>query len=125
MKRVTGLGNIYAVEALFLARINPQTTASELSRARVKRLHQAIITVLSDSIAHGSTMNVNPHQTSGNCFRHRPGSWETHDLAVATATRANEETAVAVDRRKVRRNNVPWSALCFRKPPATNRLKHL
>ena len=56
--RVNGLGNIYAAEALFLAGINPQTQAASISLPRVKRLHRAIVEVLSESIAHGSTMNV-------------------------------------------------------------------
>jgi formamidopyrimidine-DNA glycosylase len=56
--RVAGVGNIYAAEALFLAGIHPAAVCAELSRARVKRLRRAIAEVLRESIAHGSTMNV-------------------------------------------------------------------
>jgi len=44
--RSPGVGNIYANEALFRASIHPETPASSLSRARVKRLNEAIVHVL-------------------------------------------------------------------------------
>ena len=43
---VSGLGNIYAAEALWEARIDPRTPAMQLSKARVTRLHAAVRTVL-------------------------------------------------------------------------------
>src|SRR5438309_3625503 len=48
--KVLGLGNIYAAEALFRARINPFKTASELSSQRVARLYEAIREVLQFAI---------------------------------------------------------------------------
>jgi formamidopyrimidine-DNA glycosylase len=66
--RVVGLGNIYAAEALYLARINPFSIASELSRRRVPRLHNSILAVLSEAIAHGSTMNVDPEDIEGSYY---------------------------------------------------------
>ena len=41
-----GIGNIYADESLFRARIHPQAQALRLSVARARRLHQAIVDVL-------------------------------------------------------------------------------
>jgi formamidopyrimidine-DNA glycosylase len=58
--KVTGLGNIYAAEVLFLARVNPFVPASRLSPRRLPRLHRAILQVLDEAISHGSTMNVDP-----------------------------------------------------------------
>ncbi|HYW31645.1 MAG TPA: bifunctional DNA-formamidopyrimidine glycosylase/DNA-(apurinic or apyrimidinic site) lyase [Gemmatimonas sp.] len=43
---VAGLGNIYAAESVWEARIDPRTPANTLSKARVLRLHEAIRTVL-------------------------------------------------------------------------------
>jgi formamidopyrimidine-DNA glycosylase len=43
---VAGVGNIYASEALWEARIKPTAPANSLSRARVERLRDAIRTVL-------------------------------------------------------------------------------
>jgi len=50
--KVLGLGNIYAAEALFRARINPFKPASKLSAKRVAQLHEAITEVLEFAVAH-------------------------------------------------------------------------
>jgi len=52
---VVGVGNIYACESLFLAGIRPTTRASRLSRARVARLHHAIVQVLTRAIECGGS----------------------------------------------------------------------
>ena len=63
--KVLGLGNIYAAEALFRARINPFKTAFELSSRRAARLHQSIIEVLRDAIIDSSTSRINLEQPDG------------------------------------------------------------
>lgn len=67
-KRVLGLGNIYAAEVLFLSRINPFVKANELSRRRVPRLHRAIVDVLTESIAHGSAIDIDPENIDGRYY---------------------------------------------------------
>lgn len=67
-KKVTGLGNIYASEAMFLARVNPQTPANEVSAKKANVLFQKIREVLRESIAHGSTLNVNPENIDGSYY---------------------------------------------------------
>jgi formamidopyrimidine-DNA glycosylase len=47
---VAGVGNIYADEALFAAKIHPASPAGRLSRARVARLHAAVIAALEAGI---------------------------------------------------------------------------
>src|SRR6185503_20444164 len=54
--RVLGLGNIYAVEALFLAGVNPTKAAHRLSKPRARWLYYAIRQVLRDAIEAGSTL---------------------------------------------------------------------
>ena len=49
-KRVSGLGNIYAAEALFRARIHPAKLASALSLARLRALHQVCVDVLAEAM---------------------------------------------------------------------------
>jgi formamidopyrimidine-DNA glycosylase len=66
--KVTGLGNIYASEAMFLARVNPQMPASEISAKKANILFKKIRAVLAESIAHGSTMNVNPENIDGSYY---------------------------------------------------------
>ena len=54
---VAGLGNIYACEALFRARIDPRRAAGKVSRAKLDMLAMAIPAVLEDAIrAGGSTL---------------------------------------------------------------------
>ena len=52
---VAGLGNIYACEALFRARINPRKAAGRVSRARLDALAAAIPEVLEEAIAAGGS----------------------------------------------------------------------
>lgn len=47
---IAGLGNMYADEALFAARIHPLKRGGELSSAEIKRLHRSIIEILSRAI---------------------------------------------------------------------------
>jgi formamidopyrimidine-DNA glycosylase len=54
--KVVGLGNIYASETLFLARISPFAVAASLSRRRILRLHSAILKVLGEALAHVSAV---------------------------------------------------------------------
>lgn len=56
--RVLGLGNIYAVEALFLAGINPMKPANRLSKHRARKLYQAIRQILHEAIEAGSTLRI-------------------------------------------------------------------
>jgi formamidopyrimidine-DNA glycosylase len=78
--KVTGLGNIYAAEALFLARISPFRAAADLAPRRVPRLHAAILEVLGESIAHGSTMNVNPEDIDSSYYGGAyEGRWRVYD----------------------------------------------
>lgn len=54
---VAGLGNIYACEALFRARIDPRKAAGKVSRTKLHALARAIPAVLNDAIrAGGSTL---------------------------------------------------------------------
>lgn len=52
---VSGLGNIYADEALHMARIHPLRPGGELSEAELTRLLEAIRTVLGSAIDKGGT----------------------------------------------------------------------
>jgi formamidopyrimidine-DNA glycosylase len=52
---VVGVGNIYASEALFRARISPRRAAGRLSRSQAVALAQAIKDVLSEAIKIGGT----------------------------------------------------------------------
>ena len=78
-QRVTaGIGNIYADEALFIAKLNPQRAACNLRSAETRRLHTAIRTVLAEAVDdRGSTFRdyvdvggkLGGHQTHLRVFR--------------------------------------------------------
>ncbi|HEV7857800.1 MAG TPA: bifunctional DNA-formamidopyrimidine glycosylase/DNA-(apurinic or apyrimidinic site) lyase [Pyrinomonadaceae bacterium] len=78
--KVTGLGNIYAAEAMFMARVNPLIVSAEFSRRRVARLHRAILEVLDESISHGKTLDVDPENMDGSYFGGSDeGRWRVYD----------------------------------------------
>jgi formamidopyrimidine-DNA glycosylase len=54
-RRIAGIGNIYACEALWEARIRPNRPAGELTRAAACRLHDAIVNVLRRAITKRGT----------------------------------------------------------------------
>lgn len=58
-KIIAGIGNIYADEALWLARINPETKVHELTIPAKKRLHKAIPKVLNEGISAGGSTDRN------------------------------------------------------------------
>ncbi len=73
--KVLGLGNIYASEAMFLAKINPKLSADKISARKTSILYEKIREVLNESIAHGSTLNVNPENIDGSYYG---GGYENH-----------------------------------------------
>jgi formamidopyrimidine-DNA glycosylase len=74
---VVGVGNIYASESLFRARINPRTPAGKLSLARCARLAQAIRETLADALESGGS-TLRDYVGAGG----EPGSYFTIHAAV-------------------------------------------
>jgi formamidopyrimidine-DNA glycosylase len=69
---LAGLGNIYASESLYGARISPLRRADSLSNKEIKRLHSAIQKVLMGAIAsHGASIDASYVDTKG-----RKGSYQ-------------------------------------------------
>ena len=62
---VAGVGNIYASEALFRARLSPRTAARRLAVSRVERLWNSVREVLTEAIAFGSTVPMDWGGTGG------------------------------------------------------------
>jgi formamidopyrimidine-DNA glycosylase len=53
---IAGVGNIYASEALFRARISPRLPAKRLTKVQIKLLRRAIRSVLTEAVRLGSTL---------------------------------------------------------------------
>lgn len=67
---VAGIGNIYADESLFRARIHPTRRANSLTETETERLAAAVRTVLTEAIAGGGTTSDDYFDVAG-----RPGSF--------------------------------------------------
>lgn len=63
--RVVGVGNIYASEALFRARVNPRTPADELTRPQAKRVREAVRDVLAEAIEFRGTTLLDYRDAEG------------------------------------------------------------
>ena len=79
--KVLGLGNIYASEALFLARISPLKAADKLSKARASRLHQAVRDILQEAIDAGSTLRIDLDDGGGSYFGTTERFWRVYERA--------------------------------------------
>ena len=52
---VAGIGNIYADEALYFAKVHPLRRVNTLTSQEIAQLHEGIVTVLARGIEHGGT----------------------------------------------------------------------
>ena len=77
--RVLGLGNIYAVEALFLAGVSPLKASNTLSKPRACKLYQAIRNVLQEAIDAGSTLRIDLADGNGSYFGTTERFWRVYE----------------------------------------------
>ena len=77
--RVLGLGNIYAVEALFLAGVNPLKESNRLSKPRARKLYQSIRDVLQEAIDAGSTLRIDLADGNGSYFGTTERFWRVYE----------------------------------------------
>lgn len=54
-QRIAGLGNIYANEILYRARVHPHRRADRLRRSTLRRLYETMQTVLGEAVAQGGS----------------------------------------------------------------------
>jgi formamidopyrimidine-DNA glycosylase len=78
--RFCGLGNIYAVEALFHAGIDPRTISARVPARKVPLFRASILQVLNEAIEHGSSISVNPENLEQTYFNGDPhAEWQVYD----------------------------------------------
>jgi formamidopyrimidine-DNA glycosylase len=75
-KKIGGIGNIYANEALFLARIKPQRKAKTVSSKEADALYKAIFEVIDQGIKFGGASDENFVNVLG-----QDGEYQQHFLA--------------------------------------------
>ena len=74
-KKISGVGNIYANDALFLAKIDPRRPAKRLHETEVHTLYQAVLEVLQKGIEYGGASETNYITVEGG-----KGSYQDHFL---------------------------------------------
>ena len=78
--KVCGLGNIYACEAMFAARVNPTLPASGLSSRKAARLFESIRGVLQEAIFYAANREIDPENLEGGYFSGgNPSGWLVYD----------------------------------------------
>ncbi|REJ79003.1 MAG: bifunctional DNA-formamidopyrimidine glycosylase/DNA-(apurinic or apyrimidinic site) lyase [Acidobacteria bacterium] len=78
--KVCGLGNIYAAESMFLARVNPAVPANRISAIKTGRLFTAIRHVLRESIEQGLKAMLDRTNIENRYFNGSSnGSWLVYD----------------------------------------------
>lgn len=73
--KVSGIGNIYDNDALWLAQIDPRKAAKNLTPTEVKKLYQAIATVLKRGLRYGGASDQWYRQVHG-----EEGQYQKHFL---------------------------------------------
>lgn len=76
--RIGGIGNIYANDALFKAKINPARPAKSLSQQERKALFDAIISVMEKSFEEGGASELSFVNVLG-----QEGNYQRHSLVYA------------------------------------------
>lgn len=74
--KMGGVGNIYATDALWLAKINPRSMANSLQSEKVKELYEAITNVLKAGLKYGGASELAFVTPDG-----REGEYQNHTLA--------------------------------------------
>lgn len=75
-KKIGGIGNIYANEALFKAGINPKRRAKDISKSETELLYKAIFEVINKSLKYGGSSDENFVNALG-----QDGEYQQHFLA--------------------------------------------
>lgn len=72
---IAGVGNIYADEALFFARIHPETRGRDLTEYKIDSLLDAVTSVLKTATGHGGTSFTNYVKVDGAKGRYLEKAW--------------------------------------------------
>jgi len=96
-RRIAGLGNIYADEALWNARIHPLRPAGSITRAEAKRLHAAIVAVLVESLESGGSSMRDYLDTNGRAgrFQERWSVYKREGLPCSRCATSIVKTVIA------------------------------
>lgn len=78
--KISGVGNIYANDALWLAGVDPKTPANKITGGRVAKLYEALLTVLKRGLKYGGASDNSYVQVHG-----EKGRYQEHFLVYKKA----------------------------------------
>ncbi len=108
-KAVAGIGNIYASEILFRAKVHPARRCRRLARAAWNRIADSARSILSEAIAAGgSTLGDATYRTAEN----RPGGYQSRHCVYARAGRPCPECAATIRREVLAQRSTFWCPSC-------------
>lgn len=108
-RRIAGVGNIYACEALWGARIRPGAPAKALTKPAIRRLHDALVEVLQRSIAMRGT-SVDDYVDA----RGRQGGFQNALSVYGRAGSGCERCGRAIVRTVLAQRGTWWCRTCQR-----------
>src|SRR6476646_5998126 len=106
---LAGLGNLYADEALWLARLHPERPSDSLTRAEVARLNQAIREVLEGAIQRRGTSFSDYVDAAG-----EPGQNQDYLLAYGRAGQPCQRCGTPIERRLIAQRGTWFCPRCQR-----------
>ncbi|MGB7207951.1 MAG: bifunctional DNA-formamidopyrimidine glycosylase/DNA-(apurinic or apyrimidinic site) lyase [Pyrinomonadaceae bacterium] len=66
--KVCGLGNIYAAEVMFLAKLNPEQPANTVSATKSVILHDKVRQILDEAVSLGATLDIDETNIGGSIY---------------------------------------------------------
>lgn len=106
-KKISGVGNIYACDALYLAKIDPRRPAKELSKKEAERLFKAVLKVLKAGIKYRGASDQYYLDALG-----RKGHYQEHFLVYGRAGKGCFDCEGKVQRIVVGGRGTFWCPKC-------------
>lgn len=109
--RISGVGNIYANDALWMAQIHPKTPANKISREKSDALFKAIESVLKEALEKGGSSDNWYRQAHG-----EKGSYQDNFRVYQRAGEACDRCGTELEYMKVSQRGTFYCPSCQEKP---------
>jgi len=111
-RAVAGIGNLYASEILFVARVHPATPCCRMTAAQWQRVNEAALAVLEEAIRYeGSTLSDGSYRNALN----KQGSYQNAHRVYARADRPCPRCGAPVRRMVQAQRSTFYCAVCQRR----------